>query len=457
MASALALPAWGQTVQCHLNYGGEERIISAAPTQDALAAPATEVGSYFLFRVVNTLGTAQPSVKVYAYANHASGPAPIHQATHTAAQVHVPGAPVHGFTGLQRVYEPVRDGELTYWCERAHPVPTRQRRPALPPQAAAASAAAPLTSPLPPLGTPGTVRLLFAGDVMLDDGPGKVIADGRDPLAPFDRWLREADHTVGNLELPIATVGQPLESKIYSFRAPPQVLRVLQGRFNTMALANNHSGDYGQAAFVETMQHLDAAGLAHFGGGLNLAQAHRPHWVEQQGLRIALLAYNEFKPRSFAAGPNWPGVAWSEDELVVADIRAARAAGADVVIPFMHWGWERERQPTQRQRQLARRMIDAGADVVVGGHPHVTQGVDTYRGKLIVYSLGNFVFDGFEDVPGGQTGWLLRLALDKRGLVAWDTLAAQMDHEGTPHPDPGAATPCGRMRPVPQLSVCANP
>jgi poly-gamma-glutamate capsule biosynthesis protein CapA/YwtB (metallophosphatase superfamily) len=87
-----------------------------------------------------------------------------------------------------------------------------------------------------------------------------------------------------------------------------------------------------------------------------------------QGLRVAVLAYNEFKPRSFEAGADWPGIAWSEDSQVVADIRAARAAGADLVIPFMHWGWEREPQASARQRQLARLMIDAGADLVVGGH-----------------------------------------------------------------------------------------
>lgn len=109
-----------------------------------------------------------------------------------------------------------------------------------------------------------------------------------------------------------------------------------------------------------------------------------------------MLSYNEYKPRSFEAGPDWPGIAWSEDSQVTSDIRAARAAGTDLVIPFMHWGWERELAPTERQRQLARLMIDAGADLVVGGHPHVTQGAEYYRGKLIVYSLGNFVFDGFD-------------------------------------------------------------
>jgi len=287
------------------------------------------------------------------------------------------------------------------------------------------------------------VRLVFVGDVMLDDGPGRTIQAGGDPLAHFAAALKDADFTVGNLECPVATTGKALDNKIYTFRAQPQALEVLKGRFDAMAVSNNHSGDYGQEAFVETLDLLDKAGIRHFGGGRNLAAAHAPLWVERKGLRIALLGYNEFKPRSFEAGADWPGVSWSEDSQVVADIRAARAAGADLVIPFMHWGWEREPQPTERQRQLARTMIDAGADLVIGGHPHITQGAEYYQGKLIVYSLGNFVFDGFE-TPETRRGWLLRVTVDRSGLIAWDTLAADMDDAGTPHPAPGAQTPCGK-------------
>lgn len=302
------------------------------------------------------------------------------------------------------------------------------------------------------------VRLIFVGDVMLDDGPGRVVASGRDPLALFAAQLRDADFTIGNLECPIATVGKALDNKIFAFRADPRVVSVLKGRFDALAVANNHSGDYGKAAFLETLDHLDRAGIAHFGGGRDLARAHAPLWIERRGLRIAVLGYNEFKPRSFEAGPESPGIAWSEDDQVISDIRAARAAGADLVIPFMHWGWEREPGPSERQRQLARTMVDAGADVVVGGHPHVTQGAEYYRGKLIVYSLGNFVFDGFR-LPAARRGWLLRLTLERHGLVEWDTLAAQIDEEGTPHPMPGALTPCGKLEREAMARVleCANP
>jgi poly-gamma-glutamate synthesis protein (capsule biosynthesis protein) len=299
------------------------------------------------------------------------------------------------------------------------------------------------------------LNLIFAGDIMLDDGPGRLIARGGDPLAPFAGILAAADYRIGNLECPIADSGKALDNKIFSFRARPAATRVLPGRFDAVALANNHSGDYGRPAFVDTLRHLDEAGIAHVGGGRNLTEAHQPLWIEKNGLKIAVLAYNEFKPRAFEAGADWPGIAWSEDDQVIGDMRAAKAAGADLIIPFMHWGWENESQPGERQRQLAHRMIDEGATLVVGGHPHVTQGAEIYRGKPIIYSLGNFVFDGF-NYAAARHGWLLRLQLDQSGVISWDTLLARMDDDGTPHPVPGALTPCGRTGDE-TISDCLNP
>lgn len=288
-----------------------------------------------------------------------------------------------------------------------------------------------------------TVELLFGGDVMLDDGPGRLIAAGGDPLAPIASVLQKADVAIGNLETSIASSGTALENKIYTFRAKPNTVEVLKGRFHAMSVANNHSGDFGRDAFMETLGHVHDAGIATFGGGANLREAHTPYWIEKNGLRIAVLGYDEFKPRSFEAGATWPGVAWSEDSLVVADIRAAKAAGADVVIPFMHWGWEHEPHPSQRQRDLAKLMVQAGADAVVGAHPHVTQGADVVLGKPVVWSLGNLVFDGFTS-PQAKLGWLLRMTVDQHGIRSWNTMAVRMDADGTPIPDPNTRGPCGR-------------
>ena len=299
-----------------------------------------------------------------------------------------------------------------------------------------------------------TVTIAFVGDIMLTDTPGKVVRQGRDPFAPFAALLKQADIRVGNLECVVATTGTADPAKPYSFRAHPRTLPVLKRHFDVVGLANNHSGDFGPAAFAEMLDRLDKAGIAYFGGGHTLKEAHTPLIIERKGLRIALLGYDEFFPRSFEADVDKPGVAWSEDEQVRLDITTARSLHrADLVIPVMHWGWEHEPLASARQRQLARLMIDAGADAVVGGHPHVTQDIETYRGKPIIYSLGNFLFDSFTS-EDNNTGWLLHMEVGREGVRHWRTHIARIDREGIPHPDrhkagscwqagEAAARPCG--------------
>lgn len=294
----------------------------------------------------------------------------------------------------------------------------------------------------PVVATPADIQLIYAGDIMLDDLPGQAIAKGLDPFQEFAELFQSAQATIGNLECVVATTGEPLK-KPFTFRAAPSVLPVLKKHFGIVSLANNHTGDFGHAAFLEQLQLLEQHKISYFGGGRDCSHARKPHILTVNGLRIALLGYNEFKPRSFEAGPDWPGVAWSVDEQVIADIRSARTRHqADLVIPFMHWGWEQE-PANPRQKQLARTMIDVGADLVVGAHPHVTQEVEYYKGKLIAYSLGNFVFDGFGEGPE-RIGWLLRLRLNKQGLVAWDTVVAHLDADGIPHLARDAKSPSGR-------------
>jgi poly-gamma-glutamate synthesis protein (capsule biosynthesis protein) len=172
--------------------------------------------------------------------------------------------------------------------------------------------------------------------------------------------------------------------------------------------------------------------LGYYGGGLDLKEAHKPLILERQGLRIAILGYDEFQPRNFEADHDRPGVAWSEDEQVVRDIKDARRVwNADVVIPVMHWGWE-EPIANARQRALARLMIDAGADAVIGGHPHQLQDTDTYKGKPIFYSLGNFVFEGFPDKVN-NVAWVVRLQLDRQGVKEWQAHQVRIDKQGLPH------------------------
>ena len=287
-----------------------------------------------------------------------------------------------------------------------------------------------------PASTDPLVRIALVGDVMLDQTPGRLIRKGVDPLRHFASLLKQHDIRVANLETVVATVGQAVPDKIYTFRAHPRVLSVVKRHFDAVSLANNHTGDFGRQALVQMLREIDASGLGRFGAGMDLQGAHQPWIVERQGLKIAFLGYNEFFPRSFEADYDRPGIAWSDDDQVVLDIQWARARwGADVVIPFMHWGVEYEPLASDRQRQLAQRMIDAGADAVVGTHPHVTQQVETYKGKPIFYSLGNFVFDGFTRAEH-NTGWLLSLRVDRQGVRDWRIHKARLDKEGSPHPAP---------------------
>lgn len=289
--------------------------------------------------------------------------------------------------------------------------------------------------------TDKSVTVVFAGDTVLDDAPGALIASGGDPFADFAAVFAAADIRIANLECVVATTGSAGD-KNFTFRAHPRVLRVVKKHFDALALANNHSGDFGREAFAEMLGLIQQAGLGKLGGGRNLSQAHAPWVVERHGLRIAFLSYNEFMPRSFEADHDAPGVAWSEDEQVVDDIRRARQVHrADLVIPIMHWGWENELVANARQRQLARLMVEAGADAVMGGHPHVTQDIEHIQGKPVIYSVGNFVMKE-TDNANQRRGWVLRLELDKKGVRAFDTRVAQIRMDGVPERDDRAASPC---------------
>jgi len=276
------------------------------------------------------------------------------------------------------------------------------------------------------------VSVVIAGDIMLEGGPDRAIRRGRDPFAGVASLLKDADIRLGNLECVVATVGSEEPEKPNTFRVHPRGLAYVRRHFDAVGLANNHSGDFGPQAFTQMLGLLKKAGIGYYGGGRNLKEAHMPLLMERHGIRIAFLGYNEFQPRSFEADHDRAGVAWSEDAQVVRDIADARRVWkADVVIPVMHWGWE-ESIANARQRELARLMIDAGADAVIGGHPHRVQDTEQYKGKPIFYSLGNFVFEGFPDKIN-NIGWVVRLSIDRQGVRSWKVHEVDIDRQGLPH------------------------
>jgi len=429
-------------VHCEVRYASQTWQVDARPTDEPLRVPSVDIDQRFAFKAV-ARGTPGhiTHISLYAYDLEAEGaPALVHQ--QRLSPPFATGSEVPALTGWQHVYSSVLGRELVYGCAlREGPAPGADASPGpgLAPRAAPARTAGPALAD-------AEVRLVFLGDVMLADGPGRLIARGGDPFAQVADRLKQADVRIANLECVVARGGKAFD-KPWTFRAHPRVLGVLQRHVDVVSVANNHSGDFGRAAFAEMLQRLDAIGLPHIGGGRDLVSAHAPHIVQRNGLKIALLGYDEFFPRHFEAGHDHPGVAWSEDEQVVDDIRRARSVhGADLVIPFMHWGQEHEPEANARQRQLARLMIDAGADAVVGTHPHVVQDTETYRGKPIVYSLGNFVFDGFSSLDN-RTGWMLFMTVGREGVRQWHTEAVHTDVDGTPWPVP--MPPCqGRAQAV---------
>lgn len=278
----------------------------------------------------------------------------------------------------------------------------------------------------------GTVAVVFVGDVMLDNGPGHAIAAGRDPFSACADLLLDADFTVGNLECVLGRGGQ-LAHKAYVFRAAADSPRHLARYFTAVSLGNNHAFDFGPDGLVECLDILDRERIGRFGAGRTPAEARKPLVLEKDGLRIALLAANGFRADEYAATDARAGVAPLREADLLADIAAARQQ-ADVVIPYVHWGDELVAEPPAADRAFARRMVEAGAAAVIGGHPHVTQTVDVHRGAPIVYSLGNFVFDYYPVDPPEWTGWVVKLTATKGAAVEIETRAVVLDPAGLPKP-----------------------
>jgi poly-gamma-glutamate capsule biosynthesis protein CapA/YwtB (metallophosphatase superfamily) len=250
-----------------------------------------------------------------------------------------------------------------------------------------------------PLDRLDAVDLVVVGDVMLARG----VRDPAAALAPMSELLRRADVTVGNLESTLSTQGQPTQG-MDSFGGSPTLLGPLRrAGFDAVSLANNHAGDYGVGALLESVRLLRRSPVTPFGAGADVAEASRPVVLERGGVRFGFVGFNAIgeTPRATSDGPGALSVRMPPrtGPLVRSDLdrvlRAVRrtAALADVVVVLPHWGTQYTHRPEPVQRRVGRALVRAGADLVVGGHPHWVQGIDAVRGVPVLHSLGNFVFD----------------------------------------------------------------
>jgi len=255
-------------------------------------------------------------------------------------------------------------------------------------------------------GAPADTLVVGAvGDVMLGSWVIEVIRSrGPDyPYADLQPLLEQADALIGNLEAPFLadTTGIQRADKTWTFAVPPPaVAAVTAAGFDVLGLANNHILDYGPAGLFETWAVLDSVGLAHVGTGRNRTEAHRHVLIERAGTRIAVLAYSHTFPAGFWASEDRPGTAHADSLRLRRDVRRA-AAEAELVVVSFHWGAELREWPKEYQQVFAHLAIDAGADLVIGHHPHTLQPLEWYRGRLIAYSLGNFVFGSYTRTARG--------------------------------------------------------
>lgn len=262
---------------------------------------------------------------------------------------------------------------------------------------------------------PGSALLAFAGDVMFSD-PFLASYDksGISAIADSEMLgrMQNADLFVINEEFPFSLRGEAMEDKQFTFRADPKYVKIFQELgVDIVTVANNHALDFGRDAFLDTLDTLKSANIACIGGGYHLSEASAPAVQTINGQTFAIFGATRVSPSAtWYASDSQPGLFQTYDATLLNQKIAEAHTEYDHVIVFAHWGIEKKETPEDYQRSLAKGYIDAGADLVVGCHPHVLQGFEYYNGVPIVYSLGNYLF-GNRD---GDTV-LLEASYDNKG------------------------------------------
>ena len=289
----------------------------------------------------------------------------------------------------------------------------------------------------------GEVELVFTGDVMLARNVERSLRSARRdfsfPFAECAAYTQGADLAFCNLESPISGRGEPIE-KTYLFNAPPDALDgIYFAGFDVVSLANNHILDFGPVAMADTLRHLESRGIVPIGITM-LDEAQAPFIRSVRGVRIAYLAYCDPVPkysyaREFYVFDERPARATKEN--LARDITAAKES-ADIVVVSLHWGIEYQPEPNAHQRDLGRFIIDQGAHIVAGHHPHVQQEPETYKHGLIIHSMGNFVFDQHSRPPT-LLSRLYRVYVNKEGIVRAEYLPLEIAQSiWQPKPTQGA-------------------
>ena len=272
---------------------------------------------------------------------------------------------------------------------------------------------------------PPNITLGFAGDIMTDRGVRKQVLKnlGGDYTKLFTNaeFLKEPDIMFANLEGPVSDKGAD-KHNLYSFHMAPATIPALKNAgIDIVSVANNHAGDWGRAAFEDTLTRLSAAGILACGGGMNKREASTPAVISHEGFTVGYLCFSDVGPDDLAATETKSGIILANDPEFDTIIREA-ATHVNALIVSFHFGVEYQTHHSPRQEHLATRAIDAGAVMVVGGHPHVREDIaEHYNSAPIIYSLGNFIFDqGFSEAT-------------LRGVYLTATLSGKTISDVTPH------------------------
>lgn len=242
------------------------------------------------------------------------------------------------------------------------------------------------------------VTVVFSGDILLSSyvlnnyeksGINGILSE------ELQSEMQNADITMVNEEFPFSNRGTQAQDKQFTFRVDPGYVKILQEMgIDVVTVANNHALDYGTDALSDTFQTLDNAGIAYVGAGDNLERASQPYVIKAGGKTFGFLAASRVIPEvSWNIDNRQPGMLCTYDSAELCNAIQKAKETCDYVVVYVHWGIERENTPQDYQRQLGKAYIDAGADMVIGAHPHVLQGIEYYNGKPIIYSLGNYIFN----------------------------------------------------------------
>ncbi|GHU44411.1 capsular polysaccharide biosynthesis protein [Clostridia bacterium] len=245
--------------------------------------------------------------------------------------------------------------------------------------------------------TDATIDMVFMGDIYLSDyvlnqykekGISGVLSE------ELLTQTKNADLAMANEEFGFSTRGEPQADKQFTFRVNPSYVSVFQDMgLDIVSLANNHSLDFGAEALSDSFATLDQAGILYAGAGDSKERSLRAMKIDANGKKIGILAATRVIPTAdWNIDNRKPGLLCTYDGIALCEAITEAKEHFDFVVVYVHWGVEKAEKPQDYQKDLARAYIDAGADLVVGAHPHVLQGIEYYKGKPIVYSLGNFIF-----------------------------------------------------------------